>query len=176
MVEHSDAVDVIETAGREGEREDVCLKNRDIAPLGEISRGNFSSDAQINAHHNATGAAGHLGETPHTASDIEDQLAREFLRRKSRAPGEGQPRLATGFTVKLGGGISLPLKTKTAGVERGVDKTDYSVDVREFATAIAAAKSGHRLPQLAATLRATKNREYLLRDLFILRWGHNDLG
>src|SRR5580698_1153230 len=128
VMENTDAVDDIETFGREGQGEDIGLEC-DKVTVGQIFGGHFSSGAQVNSDDARAPAGCDFGEATHAATDVEDKFAFEIF-----GPERGLcQEMALGFAelivVELCLLITVPLKTKTGGVVLGINKASYPLRV-----------------------------------------------
>ncbi len=78
-MQHSNAVNEIETLGGKRKMKNICLEYRGLA-AGQVARRDFRRQAQINANHVRSPARGYIRETPHPAAYVEHQFARQILR------------------------------------------------------------------------------------------------
>src|SRR5215510_9083073 len=99
-MQHTDAVDVIETLGSEGQLEHVSLEDCHVA-VGKILGCHLRSEAQVDTDHACAPASRHFRETAHSTTNIEDQLAREVFRLETRTLTKRAFRTLAGGIVEL---------------------------------------------------------------------------
>jgi hypothetical protein len=111
-----------------------------------------------------TPAGRHIGESSHSAPDVQDQFAGKILRTKTSARPEGILRAFTLVGIELRSRMHVPLKTKAPGVLLLIDKTDNAVDLRIFLSAINASQPSLALFEAAMAREATKNAQNSFSD------------
>src|SRR5579859_2085927 len=130
MMQHSDAVDAIETLRSKGQSENIRLKSSKITAR-KIPCCNFRCHAEIDSNHGRSPAGGHVGESTHAAADIEHELAFQFVRRESCLAPEVALRLRALRIVELRAVITLPLEAETPRVIFGGDEPNHATLFRE---------------------------------------------
>lgn len=155
-MQNANTIDVVKALWREGQFENVCLKNG-RGTVSEISSRHFGRQAQVDAHDVGAPAGRDLGKAAHAATNIENEFSREILWTETSTPAECAFGTTALFSIELSLGVEMPLETEAARVVLGVHKAINTVDERIAPSALDALQSFAFFAQPALASQATEN-------------------
>src|ERR1700722_18168268 len=126
VVQHSYAVDKIETAFGKGQLKYIRLEDGGGA-VRQVLGGDLRGQTQIDANYVRAPAGRHLREPAHTATNVEHQFSRQILRPESRTPTKCDVIPMVLGIIQLRTRMHVPLKSKTTGISLCIDKADYAM-------------------------------------------------
>ena len=133
-MEHSHAVNAIKRPRQEGKGEYIGLETHEIA-ISQVLRRDLDRRAQIDSDYVGAPTGGHLGETAHAATHVENQFALKVLRPDVNLSDEILLGKTSARTVQLSALKPPPLITKAIRIVALIHKANDAAHLRKAAPA-----------------------------------------